>query len=67
MAVLEASVMGWDLKYPEGHPNADEDVPINEETIGSLAAPVVDELCEAITLLNHVWSKEDEENLREKS
>lgn len=63
LSILKLSIVDWDLTYPDNHPEAGNKVPVSDETIEQLSAPVVDELCDFIKQQNHIWTASEEENL----
>lgn len=63
LAILKRAIVGWDLKYPKGHPDSPAPIELSEENIELLASSVVDQLCDVIKELNHVKTKEELVNL----
>src|SRR3972149_1556913 len=63
LAILKRAIVGWDLKYPKGHPDYPTPIEVSEENIERLANPVVDELCDFIRELNRVKTREETKNL----
>jgi len=63
LAILQRSIVGWDLEYPKGHPDSPQPVPLEPEMIDALTSEVVDQLCAKVKELNRTRSVEENRNL----